>query len=180
LAGGRFFVELKAQAPQGLEALRKRLSELGASLVGVYHQVDTYFPVPQGRLKIREVDGEKVYLIYYEREDIPTPKRNKAYLLEVDGEMKDALTKILKPTVVVDKRREVYHIDNLRIHLDSVRGLGDFVEFELPVSGDPESVEEGKHKLREYMRLLGIEENQLISVSYSDLLLTRGPKARGR
>ncbi|MGE3805010.1 MAG: adenylate cyclase, partial [Gemmataceae bacterium] len=33
----------------------------------VEHQVDTYFQVPRGRLKLREIDGQEAALIAYER-----------------------------------------------------------------------------------------------------------------
>jgi len=42
-------LEIKARV-NGLDEIRNRLLDMGASRAGLYHQVDTYFDVPQGRL----------------------------------------------------------------------------------------------------------------------------------
>jgi len=170
----RTLVELKARA-SNLKALRAKLNALGASLVGVYHQKDTYFQVPSGRLKLREVEGRPPLLIYYEREDVPTPKRSNVYLLEV-GEplLREAILEVLKPLVVVEKKREIYVYEGTQIHLDEVEGLGSFIEFEREVEGTPEAVEEGRKSLRQLMERLGIPRENLESLSYSDLMLGVG------
>ena len=59
-------VELKARVGDH-DFLRKSLSALGAERVGTFRQTDSYFRVPEGRLKLREVeDGGTAELIYYE------------------------------------------------------------------------------------------------------------------
>jgi adenylate cyclase class IV len=50
-------VELKAKV-DSLEPFRKKLESLKAEHVGIFRQVDTYYEVPQGRLKLRETEGE--------------------------------------------------------------------------------------------------------------------------
>jgi len=81
------------------------------------------------------------------------------------------LTKALGILVVVDKQREIYFIDNVKFHIDTVKELGTFVEME--AIDENESV--GKEKLLEqcqsYLDLFKIPKKDLISVSYSDLLL---------
>ena len=78
-------VELKARTKDH-EKLRKKLSELGSKHVGTFHQIDVYFEVPEGRLKLREVeDSNNAELIYYERENIAGPKQDEAFLLKVQG-----------------------------------------------------------------------------------------------
>lgn len=167
-------MELKARV-SNLQALKAKLNTLGASLVGVYHQKDTYFQVPSGRLKLREVEGRPPLLIYYEREDVPTPKRSNVYLLEV-GEplLREAILEVLKPLVVVEKKREIYVYEGTQIHLDEVKGLGSFIEFEREVEDTPEAVEEGRKSLRQLMERLGIPRENLESLSYSDLMLGVG------
>ena len=73
--------------------------------------------------------------------------------------------------VVVDKKRKIFFIENVKFHLDEVNGLGPFVEIEaIDTKGDI-----GEEKLQEqcqyYMDLFGIKSTALIAVSYSDLLL---------
>lgn len=56
-----------------------------------------------------------------------------------------------------------------RIHLDRVRGLGEFLELEV-VLRDGESAELGVQEAHELMALLGVGDSQLIEGAYVDLL----------
>jgi predicted adenylyl cyclase CyaB len=90
--------------------------------------------------------------------------------------LKEILIKSLGILVVVDKKREIYFIDNVKFHIDIVENLGTFVEIEaIDVDGTI-----GKEKLLEqcqlYLDLLEISQSDLISVSYSDLLLEKQGK----
>ena len=75
--------------------------------------------------------------------------------------------------VVVDKSREIYFIDNVKFHIDSVKDLGTFVEIEATDA----DCSIGKNKLLEqcqhYLDLFKISKEDLISNSYSDLLLEK-------
>ena len=76
-------LEIKARYDD-LNTARKILSKINAEKIGVYHQIDTYFNVDIGRLKLREVEGEKsAKLVYYIREDIRKPKQSNVYLAEI-------------------------------------------------------------------------------------------------
>src|SRR5439155_16149941 len=75
----------------------------------------------------------------------------------------------------IAKVRDLYLLDNLRIHLDRVRGLGRFLEFELIVSR-AHPLSRCRKRMRELVDLFGIKADDLIACSYSDLLLER---ARG-
>ncbi len=85
--------------------------------------------------------------------------------------MKEILTKALGILVVVDKKREIYFIDNVKFHIDAVEGLGTFIEIEA-IDNDGDI---GKKRLLEqcesFLDLFKIAQEDLISVSYSDLLL---------
>jgi len=167
-------VELKARVSDH-EVLRKKLSALGAEHVGTFRQTDSYFRVPEGRLKLREVkDNDTAELIYYEREDIAGPKSDDAFLLRVQEpeELKRILKKILAPLVVVEKVREIYWHKGTQIHLDTVENLGKFVEFERQTSDDPESIRKDRQSLQKLMEKLEIDPNNLESLSYSDLIQT--------
>jgi adenylate cyclase class IV len=78
---------------------------------------------------------------------------------------------------VVDKRREIYFVGNVKIHLDRVRRLGTFVEVEaMTRSGDLRKVRAQAAKFR---KLFAISPAHIVPLSYSDLILKKRA-ARGR
>jgi adenylate cyclase class 2 len=165
-------VELKARVSDH-EVLKKKLSALGAEHAGTFRQTDSYFRVPEGRLKLREVEGDGVAeLIYYEREDIAGPKSDDAFILRVKEpeELKKILKKIVAPLVIVEKVREIYRIEGTQIHLDTVKSLGEFIEFERQTSDDPKGIEKDRLILEKLMEELKIDPRNLETLSYSDLL----------
>ncbi len=165
-------VEIKARVGDH-ELLRKKLSTLGAEHIGTFQQSDLYFKVPEGRLKLREVDANStVELIYYDRENIAGPKSDDAFILRVQesGELKKILKKILTPLIVVDKVREIYMYCGIQIHLDTVKKLAKFIELEKQTDDNPEAIEKGRLALKKLMEKLEIDPSKLESHSYSDLL----------
>ena len=139
---------------------------------GTDHQVDIYFNVHDGRLKLRKGNIEN-FLVHYNRPDQAGPKQSDVILFKSDPEstLESILTEALGVLVVVDKQREIYFIDNVKFHVDCVEGLGTFVEIEaIDYEGDI-----GRERLREqcdhYMSLLGIRNDDLCERSYSDMLL---------
>jgi predicted adenylyl cyclase CyaB len=164
-------VELKARV-NDLDELRKKLSDFGSKFVGTFHQKDTYFEVPEGRLKLREVEGTSdAELIFYERENIAGPKQDDAFLLRVQDadDFKRVLKRILKQSIIIEKEREIYIHKGTQIHLDTVRGLGKFIEFERQTSNEPETVRKDQQALEELRQQLEISPNNLETLSYSDL-----------
>ena len=165
-------VELKARVGDH-QLLRKKLSALGAEHIGTFQQSDLYFKVPEGRLKLREVEANStVELIYYNREDIVGPKSDDAFLLRVQepGELKQMLKKILTPLITVDKVREIYVYCGIQIHLDTVEKLGKLFEIEKQTDDNPEAIEKGRLTLQKLMEKLEIDPSNLESHSYSDLI----------
>lgn len=145
--------------------------ELGAEDKGKLVQRDTYFEVPQGRLKLREEPDAVAHLIAYERPDLLGHKESRYRLVEVrePAEMREALAAVLGDAVVVNKARRLFIFEGVRIHLDRVDGLGDFVEFEgVAVDGvDPG----GFARLLDDLRSsFGIRDKDLLRESYSDML----------
>jgi len=164
-------VELKARVDDH-DFLRKKLSALGAEYTGTFQQTDLYFVVPEGRLKLREVKGNSTAeLIYYERENITGPKQDDAFLLRVQEseDLKNILKKILKPLIVIQKVREIYQHQETQIHLDTVKTLGKFVEFERQTGDNPSIVKKDQQVLERLMEKLEIDSSNLETLSYSDL-----------
>src|SRR3989339_284583 len=115
------------------------------------------------------------HLIHYQRENKEGPKQSDVTLFKSDpkSSLKEILTKALGILVVVDKKREIYFIDNVKFHIDVVEDLGTFVEIEA-IDNDGTI---GKDKLLQqcqfFLDLFKISQEDLISVSYSDLLLQK-------
>lgn len=166
-------VEMKARS-NNHDAVRTFLRDHNAVLKGTDHQIDTYFIVPNGRLKLREGTIEN-NLIHYDRSNQSASKLSEIALYATSDAkaLKETLTRALPVLAVVDKTREIYFIDNVKFHIDTVAGLGTFVEIE---ARDYDSVI-GQKKLREqcetYMRLLDIKREDLLAESYSDMILSR-------
>ncbi|MBS3071247.1 class IV adenylate cyclase [Candidatus Pacearchaeota archaeon] len=166
-------IEIKAKS-NNQDAIREILKSKNADFKGVDHQIDTYFKVNNGRLKLREGKIEN-HLIHYQRENKEGPKQSDVTLFKSDpkSSLKEILTKALGILVVVDKKREIYFFDNVKFHIDIVEDLGTFVEIEA-IDNDGTI---GKDKLLEqcqfFLDLFKISQEDLISVSYSDLLLQK-------
>ena len=164
-------IEIKARTSD-LQRVRKILESEGAEFRGTDKQVDTYFRVPIGRLKLRQGLIEN-NLIQYFRDNQSGPKKSEVVICPVhenSEQVREALAKSCGILVVVDKTREIYYIQNVKFHLDKLSELGSFVEIE--VFGDGREEEELWKTCRHYMELLNISEEDLVSNSYSDMLLS--------
>lgn len=164
-------IEIKARC-KNPEQIRAVLNKKNADFKGTDHQIDTYFNVPDGRLKLRQGTIEN-NLIFYKRNDQKGPKSSNINLVPAEHPQKlhALLDNALGTKVVVDKQREIYFIDNVKFHIDEVEELGHFVEIE----AIDEDGSIGKEKLREqcqkFLDLFKIKEEDLVAESYSDLLM---------
>jgi adenylate cyclase, class 2 len=163
-------VEFKARCAD-LDRARSTLLDLGASPPTLDHQIDTYFCVPHGRLKLREGTVEHA-LIHYARPDHAGPKRSDVTLYPTGPDasaLKDALTYALGILVVVDKQREILWLDHVKLHLDRVRGLGTFLEVEA-IARDGDTEASLRARCDELLAALAVRPEDLVAGSYSDLL----------
>ncbi len=164
-------VELKARTTRSA-AIRAWLLEHGADSHGTDFQTDTYFRVPTGRLKLRQGTIEN-NLIHYERSDDAQARQSAVSLAPVaDGPaLKHCLSKALGVLVEVVKTREIYFVENVKIHLDTLDGLGEFVEIEA-IAPEPGFPKEKLHQQCVYFSAtFGIQPADMVAESYSDLLL---------
>lgn len=166
-------VEIKARCFNAAQ-VKESLLALGADFKGVDHQIDTYFEVPNGRLKLRQGNIENT-LIYYNRPNQEGPKQSDIHLFRPNADnsedLKATLQAALPTKVVVDKHRAIYFIDNVKFHVDEVQQLGEFVEIEAIDTTGQRSVDELTAQCQHYMEVLQIEKENLLETSYSDMLL---------
>lgn len=151
-------------------AARKCLAAHGAEKLRDSKQVDTYYNAPHRDFLMSEYISEWLRLrsdnrstsVNYKRW-LPTDAEIKTHCDEyetgvVDGE---ALRRLLMALgfheiVVVDKMREEWGFANsVLIAINSVVGLGDFMEFEY--KGTAESVEEAHEVIGRAIKELGVE-----------------------
>ena len=162
-------IELKAHLRDRQRALEV-CEELSATTHGDIRQTDVYFPVEAGRFKLRISEPGDDHLVFYRRPDAPGPKGCDYVLHTVDGGMREVLSAALGELAVVEKVRTLFLWENVRIHLDRVVGLGDFIEFEA-VLGDGYDDADGEGKVARLRDAFGIGSVDLVEVSYLDLVL---------
>lgn len=142
---------------------------VGARPIATLVQTDTYFNVADGRLKKRETEGEPTEWIHYHRSNDARP-RGSAYALYTEEQAAERFGALPMPVrAVVRKTRELWMYANVRIHLDAVEGLGDFLEFEAVVGGDFDD-RRCHETLAELRRALAPALGEPIAVGYADLL----------
>jgi len=165
--------EFKAKCDD-IERLESLLKEKDPLFVGTDHQTDTYFNVPNGRLKLREGNIENS-LIHYNRSNTADAKQSDVtlYRHQPDKNLKETVIKALGTKGVVDKKRKIYFIDNVKFHFDEVKGLGSFVEVEAIDKDGLIGIEQLKEQCNGYVQLFCITKEQFVAESYSDLLLAK-------
>ena len=169
-------VEIKARVkdPQALLARARRLSDTRDEII---RQRDTFFRIPDGRLKLRDFGDGQGELIYYQRPDAAGPKVSD-YAISRTGDpagLAGLLAKALPVIGVVAKQRTLLLAGRTRIHIDEVENLGWFMELEV-VLKDGESPEAGHQEAQRLMAELGIGSEDLVEGAYLDLLLKERPR----
>jgi adenylate cyclase, class 2 len=165
-------IEIKAHCKNAKE-LKELILASGGLFEEEMHQVDTYFNVQQGRLKLREINDQESVLIYYERENSLTSKESNYQIYKTTDPkaLKEMLAKSVGVKVVVDKTRELFIYGHTRIHVDRVKDLGDFMELETVITTQTMEEANGEHQW--LIGILGIKSDDLITHSYSDMLLEK-------
>jgi len=134
-------------------------------------QVDTFFNVPIGRLKLRQLWPDYGELIFYERANEACARLSSYTRVATDRpeELCRALALALGVRGVVRKHRWLYLVGQTRIHFDQVEQVGNFIELEVVLrSGQP--FEEGERIIADLAEQLQIQAQDLLAGSYVDLL----------
>jgi homotetrameric cytidine deaminase len=164
-------VELKARDPDPARTLELALG-LGAADHGEITQRDTYFGGSRARVKLREQTPGDNELIAYRRPDDDQARVSEYLRVAVPdaAALKQALDAAYGIRVVVAKRRRLLLWEDVRIHLDEVEGLGSHMELEAlaPTEAD---LDPARAKVARLRQELAIDDANLVSGSYSDLLL---------
>lgn len=164
--------EFKARVDQ-FERFEEKLLKLNPEFKGIDHQIDTYFNVPHGRLKLREGNIENA-LIQYDRENIAGAKAAQIILYKhtPNEALKSILIKQFGIKTIVEKCRKIYFIDNVKFHFDNVSQLGEFIEVEAIDDNNLKSLETLKAQCDLYATYFGLKPEDFIDISYSDMLIS--------
>ena len=169
-------VEIKIQV-NNLESVRKSVQSIANRGPFTLQQVDYFFPVANGRLKLRVAQSDlpgyknKSELIAYQRSDEARGRTSNYEIHETDDwqSLYGSLVVTLGEGPIVRKNRELYLTGKTRIHLDTVEGLGTFVEIEVVM--DPQkSVVEGHRELQQLMTEMNLQDEKIVDVAYADLI----------
>ena len=183
-------VEVKVEAEHG--PVRERLDEIGAEPLGSVHQHDTYYDHPvrdfaetDEALRLRResstgdaeagstaVDVSTVATLTYKGPlvDDASKTREEVETGADDPESMDAILRAVgfEAAVEVEKERERFATDGYVVALDSVAGLGEFVEVEAEgEEADVGALREGAFDL---CRRLGLDPAESTRTSYLALL----------
>ncbi|USZ68181.1 class IV adenylate cyclase [Halorussus salilacus] len=175
-------VEVKVRADH--DAVRERLAELGADSVNEVAQEDTYYDAPHREfaetdeaLRVREetpAEGEQATELTYKGPLVEAESKTRREIETAveDGDAADAILSALgfDPAATVRKERERFAVGGYTVTLDSVEGLGEFVEVETEAEDDIESAREGAFAV---LRDLGLDPGDQIRTSYLGLLLEK-------
>jgi adenylate cyclase class 2 len=175
-------IEIKARYPD-LSKARRIAKGLHALFKARDRQVDTYFRTRMGRLKLRESSRGYAELIPYMRPDQKGPKTCHYTVIPVKEphKVKALLLSLLGLDVAVEKQRDIFLLGNVRIHLDKVKNLGHFLEFEAVFRKDSaQNRKKEKSKVKNLLRVFKVSPRALLKNSYRELVKKKRNKISGR
>jgi adenylate cyclase len=169
-------VEIKARSaePAKQRTVVEALADHGPEIL---EQEDTFFHCPEGRLKLRRLSPDEGELIFYRRPDTlePTESRYEIFRTSKPEMLAAVLAAALGVLGVVRKTRTLFLAGSTRIHLDTVEGLGEFIELEVVLTPQQDQAA-GIETARRLMERIGIRHEDLVARAYLDLY---GPGPRG-
>ncbi len=161
-------IEYKAEL-RDTDLARAICASVGARAVSVLEQVDTYFRIPDAKLKRRECVGYEPEWIFYSRANRSQPKLSN-FTIYSDAQAQARFGTLPLPVAkVIRKRRELLMTGSgVRIHLDEVEGLGAFIEFEALVCPE-RNLAACHYEVELLKKALGPALGEPISCGYADL-----------
>lgn len=152
------------------DPILQALKQIDASYEGILSQKDIYYKVRNYLLKLR-IEGDSLQLIKYKRNESGGDRFSDYDILTLSGEDPEFFLKdIFEIEAIVDKKRELYLYKNTRIHLDTVKDLGTFIELETIVTT---SEEDARERFNFLLEKLNLDFERQLRKSYRDMKLLR-------
>jgi len=180
-------VEVKVEADHG--PITDRLSSIGAEYVGTVIQEDTYYNAPDRdfvetdeALRVRretettgapdELESTTESFLTYKGpllDDQSKTRQEAETRVDSDEAIREILTGLqYEPAATVRKERERYTVEDCLVTLDSVDGLGEFVEVETETDDD---IDSARAEAIAVLESLGLDPDNQTQTSYLGLLL---------
>lgn len=173
-------VEMKVRADH--DRIRRKLAERGATELGAITQRDTYYNAPMRdfaetdealRVRCEKGGGTGQATLTYKGPLVGEASKTREEH-ETALEDGDAMTAILDglgfvPVETVEKERERFSLAEHVVALDSVTGLGEFVEIE--AEAREEAIDDAREGVAETLESLALDPDEEIRTSYLELLL---------
>ncbi|SES75392.1 adenylate cyclase [Methanococcoides vulcani] len=169
-------IEIKVRADHG--PVRDRILGMGALKIRTEDHLDVYYNAPHRdfaetdeALRLRSVNGG-TRMTYKGRKLDSVSKTREEFETPVDGTAAKGILVSLGffESGIVKKTRDIYRYDDITICLDSVEGLGEFVEVELVADSD---IDSHRELLFEFLESIGIKKEASIRTSYLEMLMEK-------
>lgn len=162
-------LELKIKVKSHIP-FRRILKNTGAENRGLLKQKDIYYSVPSGLLKLRIENGNES-LIMYERDESGKKRWSDYSVIYFESKKSEKIfSPLFEIETVVEKNRELFYLDDTRVHLDTVKNLGKFLELEtLVVRGKKDA----QKRFDKIIELLKLDTSKQIRNSYRDLMIAK-------
>ncbi len=171
-------VEIKVPISDKNKIIQK-LKNIGFIFKKSVIQKDIYFQHPSRNfvktdeaLRIRETP-EEVFLNYKgpkidtttkTREEIEISLKNGKNLIKIFEKLG------FQKVILIEKKREIYELDEIKASVDMVKGLGDYLELEILLD-NRKQLDTKRELLFSILDRLGISKDKIIRKSYLELLL---------
>lgn len=164
-------VEVKAKIIP--EKIKEKLLQMGANFAKKEKQVDIYFRHPSRNfasrdeaLRVREIDG-RFFLTYKGPRVEKETKTREEIEVTVKGDILPLLKKLgFEPLESMEKEREIYNWNDLKVCIDGIKELGSFLEVEGERKQD-------KQKIFGLLSELGLSADSLIKESYLEMFMKK-------
>ena len=176
--------EVEVKVPASHDTVRDRLAAIEADPAGSVVQEDTYydaphrdFPETDEALRIRretDADGETEAQLTYKGPLIDTDSKTREEAetaVNDGGELETILESLgFDPVARVRKERDRYDAGEFTVTLDTVEGLGEFVEVETQTT--EQNVDAAREEAFSLLERLDLDPADQIRTSYLELLLS--------
>ncbi|XGW11467.1 hypothetical protein V3C99_012727 [Haemonchus contortus] len=155
-----------------MEKAENAIFDLTESLGTFFVQEDVYFNVPNGNLKLRIMHPNRCgQLIYSSLSEKSDHKLSESQVTEVEDvlSIRATLGAALGERGTITKKRRVFTMDDVRIYLDDVDQIGQFIDIAVTLnSSQPEACYARAKEIRDR---LNIDEDAVVPAAYLDMMM---------